>query len=149
MDSLDRFFVAFNVPPGTREIEIARDAHPDDNTLDWGLVDPQGVFRGWGGGRGLDGVPSPATTPLAPRLLRRRRARPPDRLFVPGRELTTYAGDMNAIGATARSTTSSASPPRARSSRSMERTCPSSHVFSNTTRTCPFDHPSAHTARST
>src|SRR5690606_27355461 len=31
-------------------IEIAHDDLSDDNTLDWGLVDPNGVFRGWGGG---------------------------------------------------------------------------------------------------
>ncbi|MDC0719357.1 CehA/McbA family metallohydrolase [Nannocystis bainbridge] len=50
IDSLDHFFVAFEVPVGTREIEIAHDDLSDDNILDWGLVDPRGVFRGWGGG---------------------------------------------------------------------------------------------------
>ncbi|WAS98266.1 CehA/McbA family metallohydrolase [Nannocystis punicea] len=56
MDSLDHFFVAFDVPAGTREIEIAHDDLSDDNILDWGLVDPQGVFRGWGGGNGENAV---------------------------------------------------------------------------------------------
>ncbi|MCY1068988.1 CehA/McbA family metallohydrolase [Nannocystis sp. RBIL2] len=56
MDSLDHFFVAFDVPAGTREIEIAHDDLSDDNILDWGLVDPQGVFRGWGGGNDENAV---------------------------------------------------------------------------------------------
>ncbi|MDC0673876.1 CehA/McbA family metallohydrolase [Nannocystis radixulma] len=60
MDSLEHFFVAFDVPPGTREIEIAHDDLSDDNILDWGLVDPHGVFRGWGGGNGENAVVSEA-----------------------------------------------------------------------------------------
>ena len=39
MDSLDPFFVAFDVPAGTREIEIAHDDLSDDNILDRGLVE--------------------------------------------------------------------------------------------------------------
>lgn len=49
-DRLEHFFIPFDVPPGTLEIEIAHDDLSDDNILDWGLVDPNGVFRGWGGG---------------------------------------------------------------------------------------------------
>jgi hypothetical protein len=55
-DSLEHFFVAFDVPPGTREIEIAHDDLSDDNILDWGLRDPAGEFRGWGGGNAENAV---------------------------------------------------------------------------------------------
>lgn len=55
-DSLDHFFVPFDVPPGTREIEVAHDDLSDDNILDWGLVDPEGRFRGWGGGNSENAV---------------------------------------------------------------------------------------------
>ena len=46
---LDHFFVPFDVPEGTVEIEVQHDDLSDDNILDWGLDDPAG-FRGWGGG---------------------------------------------------------------------------------------------------
>ncbi|MBK7827741.1 CehA/McbA family metallohydrolase [Nannocystis sp.] len=46
---LDHFFVPFDVPPGTVEIEVQHDDLSDANILDWGLNDPAG-FRGWGGG---------------------------------------------------------------------------------------------------
>ena len=46
---LDHVFVAFEVPPGTVEIEIRHDDLSEDDVLDWGLDDPSG-FRGWGGG---------------------------------------------------------------------------------------------------
>ena len=46
---LDHFFVPFDVPPGTVEIEVQHDDLSDANILDWGLDDPAG-FRGWGGG---------------------------------------------------------------------------------------------------
>jgi hypothetical protein len=45
----DHFFVPFEVPAGTQEIEIAHDDLSEANILDWGLDDPSG-FRGWGGG---------------------------------------------------------------------------------------------------
>ncbi len=45
----DHFFVPFEVPPGTREIEIAHDDLSDANILDFGLDDAAG-YRGWGGG---------------------------------------------------------------------------------------------------
>lgn len=55
-DSLEHFFVAFDVPPGTREIEIAHDDLSDANILDWGLRDADGRFRGWGGGNAENAV---------------------------------------------------------------------------------------------
>lgn len=45
----DHFFVPFEVPPGTREIEIVHDDLSDANILDFGLDDAAG-YRGWGGG---------------------------------------------------------------------------------------------------
>jgi hypothetical protein len=55
-DSLEHFFVAFDVPPGTREIEIAHDDLSEANILDWGLRDAAGEFRGWGGGNAENAV---------------------------------------------------------------------------------------------
>jgi predicted metal-dependent phosphoesterase TrpH len=43
------FFLPFDVPPGTAEIEVRHDDLSETNILDWGLDDPSG-FRGWGGG---------------------------------------------------------------------------------------------------
>ncbi|MDX2170207.1 MAG: CehA/McbA family metallohydrolase [Deltaproteobacteria bacterium] len=43
------FFLPFEVPAGTVEIEVRHDDLSDANILDWGLDDPNG-FRGWGGG---------------------------------------------------------------------------------------------------
>lgn len=48
-DGLDHFFVDFDVPAGTKEIEIAHDDLSDANILDFGLYDTKG-YRGWGGG---------------------------------------------------------------------------------------------------
>jgi MYXO-CTERM domain-containing protein len=45
----DHFFVPFNVPAGTAEIEVLHESVSDKNTLDFGLNDPSG-YRGWGGG---------------------------------------------------------------------------------------------------
>jgi predicted metal-dependent phosphoesterase TrpH len=45
----DHFFVPFQVPAGTAEIEVLHESVSDKNTLDFGLVDPAG-YRGWGGG---------------------------------------------------------------------------------------------------
>ena len=45
------FFLAFEVPEGTAEIEVRHDDLSAENILDWGLDDPNG-FRGWGGGKG-------------------------------------------------------------------------------------------------
>lgn len=45
----DHARIAFEVPAGTQEIEIAHDDLSEANILDWGLEDPAG-FRGWGGG---------------------------------------------------------------------------------------------------
>jgi hypothetical protein len=43
------FFLPFEVPDGTAEIEVRYDNLSSENILDWGLDDPNG-FRGWGGG---------------------------------------------------------------------------------------------------
>jgi hypothetical protein len=48
-DGLDHFFLDFEVPAGTKEIEIRHDDKSAANILDWGLYDPDG-YRGWGGG---------------------------------------------------------------------------------------------------
>lgn len=48
-DGLDHFLVPFEVPAGTREIEVRHDDLSVANILDWGLLDPDG-WRGWGGG---------------------------------------------------------------------------------------------------
>ncbi len=45
----DHFFVPFEVPAGTVEIEVKHDDLSEKNILDWGLDDATG-FRGWGGG---------------------------------------------------------------------------------------------------
>lgn len=45
----DHFFLDFEVPAGTKEIEIAHDDLSEANILDFGLYDPGG-YRGWGGG---------------------------------------------------------------------------------------------------
>lgn len=48
-DGLDHFFVDFDVPAGTKEIEVRHDDLSEANILDWGIVDQDG-YRGWGGG---------------------------------------------------------------------------------------------------
>jgi hypothetical protein len=48
-DGLDHFFLDFDVPDGTKEIEIRHDDKSAVNILDWGLYDQDG-YRGWGGG---------------------------------------------------------------------------------------------------
>jgi hypothetical protein len=48
-DGLDHFFLEFDVPAGTKEIEIRHDDKSAANILDWGLLDQDG-YRGWGGG---------------------------------------------------------------------------------------------------
>jgi MYXO-CTERM domain-containing protein len=53
----DHFFVEFEVPEGTLEIEVRHDDLSDANILDWGLDDPAG-FRGWGGGNAEPAVVS-------------------------------------------------------------------------------------------
>lgn len=50
-DDDSRFvLVPFDVPAGTAEIQIDHDDLSSDNILDWGLQEPSGKFRGWGGG---------------------------------------------------------------------------------------------------
>lgn len=46
----DFFYLPFDVPAGTQEIEIRHADLSSNNILDWGLDDPSGAFRGWGGG---------------------------------------------------------------------------------------------------
>ncbi|MFO0738237.1 MAG: CehA/McbA family metallohydrolase [Labilithrix sp.] len=46
---LDHFFVPFDVPAGTAEIQVRHDTLDDDNIIDWGIDDAAGT-RGWGGG---------------------------------------------------------------------------------------------------
>jgi len=48
-DPATHFFLPFEVPAGTAEIEVQHDDLSAANILDWGLDDPNG-FRGWGGG---------------------------------------------------------------------------------------------------
>ncbi len=50
-DGLDHFFLDFDVPAGTKEIEIRHDDKSAANILDFGLYDQDG-YRGWGGGTG-------------------------------------------------------------------------------------------------
>lgn len=45
----DFLHVAFEVPDGVAELEVAHDDLSDRNVLDFGLMSPSG-FRGWGGG---------------------------------------------------------------------------------------------------
>ncbi|MEO7111828.1 MAG: CehA/McbA family metallohydrolase [Polyangiaceae bacterium] len=54
-DALDHFFVAFQVPAGTQEIEILHTGAPSTNILDFGLNDENG-YRGWGGGTSEDAI---------------------------------------------------------------------------------------------
>lgn len=49
-DNLRHFFLDFDVPAGTKELEVEHDDLSAENILDWGLVDETGAFRGWGGG---------------------------------------------------------------------------------------------------
>src|SRR6185436_11028144 len=42
--------VAFDVPVGTVEIQITHTDGSADVILDWGVWEPGGKFRGWGGG---------------------------------------------------------------------------------------------------
>src|SRR5690606_24207361 len=48
-DGPDHFFLDFDVPEGTQEIEVRHDDLSEANILDLGLDDPNG-YRGWGGG---------------------------------------------------------------------------------------------------
>src|SRR5512139_2458389 len=48
--------VAFDVPPGTVEIQITHTDGSADVILDWGVWDPSGTYRGWGGGNTEDAI---------------------------------------------------------------------------------------------
>lgn len=139
MDSLDQFFVTFEVPAGTRAIEIAHDDLSDDNILEWGLVDPQGVFRGRVGGNEVNAVVGEAATSRShvPRPIAAGTwsvvvgARPSPEW------LPQAPGGEPAAAAESQQTDTT------------RRTCPSNHVPSIITSTCPIDQPGRHTARST
>jgi MYXO-CTERM domain-containing protein len=49
-DGTEFLLVPFEVPAGTKEIQIDHDDLSAANILDWGLADESGKFRGWGGG---------------------------------------------------------------------------------------------------
>lgn len=51
----DHFFIPFDVPAGTVEIEILHNGQPTTNILDFGVLDPNG-YRGWGGGTSENSV---------------------------------------------------------------------------------------------
>jgi hypothetical protein len=46
----DHVLVPFEVPAGTRELEVRHDDGSEADILDWGVLGPDGAFRGWGGG---------------------------------------------------------------------------------------------------
>jgi hypothetical protein len=48
-DGPDHFFIPFDVPPGTVEIQVRHVTLASANIFDWGLYDGDG-HRGWGGG---------------------------------------------------------------------------------------------------
>lgn len=54
-DALDHFFIPFQVPAGTQEIQVLHTDAPDGNILDFGLNDENG-YRGWGGGTSEDAI---------------------------------------------------------------------------------------------
>ncbi len=56
MSGPDRFLVPFTVPADITEIQIHHDDMSAENILDWGLYDPDGNFRGWGGGNTEDAI---------------------------------------------------------------------------------------------
>lgn len=49
-DSGDYFTIPFTVPAGVAEIEVRHDDLSATNILDWGVLEPDGSFRGYGGG---------------------------------------------------------------------------------------------------
>jgi hypothetical protein len=48
--------VAFDVPPNTVEIQITHTDGSADVILDWGVWEPSGKYRGWGGGNTEDAI---------------------------------------------------------------------------------------------
>jgi hypothetical protein len=52
----DYLDVSFDVPVGTVEIQITHTDGSADVILDWGVWDPSGKFRGWGGGNTEDAI---------------------------------------------------------------------------------------------
>lgn len=52
----DYFLVPFEVPAGIAELEIAHDDLSEANILDWGVLGPGAMFRGYGGGNSESAV---------------------------------------------------------------------------------------------
>ena len=52
----DFFLLPFDVGDGAAEIVVTHTAGDADDILDWGLLDPSGALRGWGGGNTEDAV---------------------------------------------------------------------------------------------
>ncbi|HEY4222708.1 MAG TPA: CehA/McbA family metallohydrolase [Myxococcota bacterium] len=52
----DYFDLSFEVPEGTKEIEVAHAAKDSGDVLDFGLYGPAGEFRGWGGGNSENAI---------------------------------------------------------------------------------------------
>jgi hypothetical protein len=50
------FEIPFTVPAGTAELQLAHRPLDDSDVLDWGLLEPGGGFRGYGGGNLEDAV---------------------------------------------------------------------------------------------
>jgi len=50
------FSIPFDVPAGTVEIAVHQETLSDKNILDFGIMDPTGAWRGWGGSRIKDAV---------------------------------------------------------------------------------------------
>ncbi len=55
-DGPEHFYVPFDVPAGTVEIEVAHTDNSDTNILDWGVYDETGKWRGYGGGNTEDAI---------------------------------------------------------------------------------------------
>lgn len=55
-DELRHFSIPFEVPDGILEIAVHQQSLSDDNILDFGIMDPTGAWRGWGGSRITDVV---------------------------------------------------------------------------------------------
>ena len=52
----DYFDLAFDVPAGTKEIEIAHASVSDQDVLDFGVYGPAGEYRGWAGGKKANAI---------------------------------------------------------------------------------------------
>lgn len=56
-DDDSRFFdIPFEVPFGTEELQVHHQNLTSGNILDWGVAEPDGTVRGWGGGNDEDAI---------------------------------------------------------------------------------------------